>query len=270
MIQPAPPVTREVPALDEGALAAGPLRVHGDCASDPGRVRATNEDAVAVIAGTPAQPSVGALAVVCDGVGGHGGGDTASRLAVGACLVALQRRSGDLAGALEAALRQANRAIRALAATKPELCAMATTCTTLAIADGVAACAHVGDSRAYLLRDGALLQLTEDHSEVQRLVRAGALAREDADAHPRRNVILQALGLQDEPAIAVWPRAMPVRPGDRFLACTDGLHGLVDEGVLREIMVGDDPSTACAALVQYARAAGGHDNISVAVLHVTD
>lgn len=268
MTLPPLPVTREVPAHDPGTLHAGVVRVHGDCASDVGCVRAVNEDAVALIAGTRGAPSAGGLAVVCDGVGGHGGGDTASRLAVGACLVALQRDTGDLAAALEAALRQANSAIRALATAKPQLRGMATTCTAIAVSRGIAACAHVGDSRAYLFRDGSLLQLTEDHSEVERLVRAGTITREDASTHPRRNIILHALGFEEHATIALWPRALPVRAGDRLLACTDGLHGLVPESALADALRDDDPTATCAQLVQQARDAGGHDNISVAVLHV--
>ena len=125
--------------------------------------------------------------------------------------------------------------------------------------------AHVGDSRAYLLRDGALHQLTKDHSWVEQAVAQG-MSREEAIAHPNRHVITRALGL--EPQVEVDNQKMSLNDGDVILVCSDGLHGLVGDDEIAAVLVNNDPDRACEDLVKAANGHGGHDNITVAVARV--
>jgi len=252
-------------------VAGGQPALHVDAAalSDPGCVRELNEDAIRVVA--PATPAAeqerGCLAVVADGMGGHMAGEIASRLAVDEVVASFRADAGAMpTDELVRAVRRANAAILEAARADPTLEGMGTTCTAIALRGGLACCAHVGDSRLYLVRAGELLQMTEDHSAVMDLVRRGVLTREEARHHPDRNVILRALGSRADVEVAVWPRPFAVRPGDRFVLCTDGLHDLVEEEELLATVRASEPAAACRDLVALARARGAPDNVSVAVL----
>jgi protein phosphatase len=246
------------------------LRVEAAVLSDPGCVREVNEDCIRVVSpGTRAeQERRGYLAVVADGMGGHLAGEIASRLAVDEVEKSYAADDGDPTQALVRALRRAHGAIRQASRADPTLQGMGTTCTALAIRGGLAFCAHVGDSRLYLARAGELLQMTEDHSAVMDLVRRGLLARAEAKHHPDRNVILQALGSREDLDVSVWPRPFALRPGDRFILCSDGLHDLVEEEELLARVSQCGPATACRQLIALARERGAPDNVSVAVLAV--
>ncbi len=244
------------------------FRVEAGVATDPGCVRPINEDVVRVIRPTtaPELAKRGLLAVVCDGMGGHEAGEIASRLAVETIVRRFERDDDGPRTALPSAVRAANRAIFDSAHRHRALHGMGTTCTALVLRDGFAYCAHVGDSRLYLVRDGALFLMTEDHSAVMELVRRGLLSPEEARHHPDRNVISRALGSHRDVQVSDWPRALAVQPGDRFLLCTDGLYDLVDDDTLLAVAGEGHPQIACDRLVALAREAGGHDNISVALL----
>jgi PPM family protein phosphatase len=212
----------------------------------------------------------GHLAIVADGLGGHAGGETASRLAV-ETISRVYYESADSDephAALERAFLAANRVIHQRARAELPLYGMGTTCTALALCGRRAYCAHVGDSRLYLLRGGESYLMSEDHSAVMDLVRRGMLRREAARHHADRNVLLRALGTRPEITVTCWQKPFPWRAGDVFLLCSDGLYDLVEEAEMLSA-AGAEPAAACAALIELAKERGGHDNITVGVVRLT-
>ncbi len=241
------------------------LRVRAGAVTDVGRVRGINQDAFLVLEDQ-------GLYAVADGMGGHRGGEVASQLAVEALRAAYVDRAAD---ALAEAIAEANGRIFDAGAADPNLQGMGTTVVAAAVlADGDAdgnrlLVANVGDSRAYLFRDGDLTQLTEDHSMVADLLREGRITEEEAEVHPQRNIVTRVLGVYDEVEVDFWP--VDAVAGDRVLLCSDGLFNEVatDQitSVLRRL---DDPQEAAAELVRRANEAGGRDNVTVVVLDVVD
>lgn len=224
-------------------------------ASDVGRVRSDNQDRDLL-----APP----LIAVADGMGGHLGGGTAAGMAVDAL-----RGVGSTTDptALLAALKEANRAIARAATDDPDLTGMGTTATAALLEDGILYLVHVGDSRAYLIREGRIIQVTQDHSVVAEMVRRGALSADAAESHPARHVITRALGVDAD--IDIDALRVDLEPGDVVLLCTDGLSGPVtnDEmlGVVQASLTLED---AAEQLVQRANAAGGPDNVTVVLARV--
>lgn len=222
--------------------------------SDAGLVRAHNEDAVF------ASPE---LVAVADGVGGAAAGEVASRAAIDA-LIHLDkcRLTQPLPDALRAAVKEGNEAIAFIACCRPQTRGMATTLTAVAL--GVSyTIANVGDSRAYLHRDGRLVRLTRDDSFVQALVDAGHLDPADAPNHPRRSVVLAVL--DGDPAREAAVTTCAARAGDRLLLCSDGLTDLVDESAVARALAIASRERCAERLVELALAAGGRDNVSVIV-----
>jgi len=210
------------------------------------------------------------LLAVCDGMGGHAGGDVASSTALGQ-LVSLDGEShgGDAVALLSATLRRANAELRHRVDDEPRLSGMGTTATILMRYGSKIALAHIGDSRAYLLRDGELTRLTKDHTFVQSLVDEGRITEEEAGQHPQRSIITRVLSgdPDDEPDLSV----REARLGDRYLVCSDGLTAVVSDPTLAEALAEHDSPGACAeALVQMALRGGGPDNITCVVAHVVD
>jgi protein phosphatase len=236
--------------------------------TDPGCVREINEDSLRVV--RPAEASElaahGVLAVVCDGMGGHEAGEIASRLALEAVVRCAGTADRDPGALLVRCVEAGNAAVFEAAQRDPRLAGMGTTCTGLLVRGGVAWCAHVGDSRCYMVRNGEIFLMTEDHSAVMELVRRGVISREEARHHPEKNVISRALGSHRKVAVSSWPRPMALRPGDRFLVCSDGLHDLVGDQEICQVLESHDAQAACDTLVGMARDRGGFDNVSVAVL----
>jgi protein phosphatase len=224
--------------------------------TDVGRLRDHNEDAVHPAGRGTAEN--GFVAAVADGMGGHVAGEVASSLALEAAIEA----SGDPV----ARVRAGNWAVMGRIHDEPELSGMGTTLTLGVFgADGDLAIGHVGDSRAYLLREGGLRQLTRDHSLVAELVESGRLDPADAADHPFRSVITRALGLERDVDVDVVEERLD--PGDRVLLCSDGLTSMIDdEAVGRILMEATDLESAVATLVEAANAAGGNDNITVVVV----
>jgi len=225
--------------------------------TDPGRVRRRNEDAFVC---TPP------LFAVADGMGGAQAGEIASRLAAAAFRDYLAHAPEDVDLDPEARLRsiiqEANRRIYARAANDPKVSGMGTTVTAALLSGGHVAVGHVGDSRAYRVRDGNLEQLTQDHSLVADLVRSGRLTPQEAEIHPQRSVITRALGT--DAAVVVDSFSALAQPGDVFLLCSDGLTTMVDEGTLVATIAGTpDLDAAARSLVAAANARGGEDNVTV-------
>ncbi|MGL4174210.1 MAG: protein phosphatase 2C domain-containing protein [Actinomycetota bacterium] len=210
------------------------------------------------------------LLAVCDGMGGHAGGDVASSLVLGK-LVTLdgEGHGGDALTLLEATLHQANSDLRTRLDAEPDLRGMGTTATTLVLHGDRIALAHIGDSRGYLLRNNELLRLTHDHTFVQSLVDDGRITEEEAARHPQRSVITRVMAGEehDEPDVSV----RETMAGDRYLLCSDGLTGVVSEGTIAETLTDvDDPATCAQMLVDLALRGGGADNITVIVGYVVD
>ncbi|HEX3621926.1 MAG TPA: Stp1/IreP family PP2C-type Ser/Thr phosphatase [Acidimicrobiales bacterium] len=232
-------------------------------ATDVGRVRQINEDRFLADE---------RLFAVADGVGGHQAGEVASQTSVETLLRTFSEGEHTTAGLVEAA-EAANQAVWQLAQGSREKRGMGTTLTALALVqeDGEEQLAliNVGDSRAYLLQQGELVQLTEDHSLVEELVRDGKLTPAEAQIHPQRSIITRALGM--EPAIRVDSWEITPFRGDRILLCSDGLtNELSDERIASTLRQLADPQEAARELVRLARAAGGSDNITVVVVDVVD
>ena len=235
-----------------------------------GVTRSSNQDSLCALVGSDAPPGVDALLVVADGMGGHRAGDVASDAAVRGLVAGLSRRDAvagpdDLADALALAARQVNADVHA-AAQRPETLGMGTTLTAAALRGRSLALAHVGDSRAYLLRGGELRQLTQDHSWVAERVAQGLLSPDEARDHPWGNVLTRAVGIG--PEVEVDSDTLDVREGDVLLLCSDGLTSMLTDDRIARRLVDRDPPAACRTLVDAANASGGHDNVTVIVARV--
>lgn len=238
--------------------------LRGGAATDVGRVRSNNQDQL-LVAET--------LFAVADGMGGHAGGEVASLAAIEALKTAFDENPS--ANGLADAVRNANQVVWNRAQEGRELRGMGTTLTAVALVEGdrpeedLLAVVNVGDSRAYLLRDGELDQLTDDHSVPGELRRAGRLSDAEAAAHPQRNVLTRALGI--EPNVEVDCFQVTPYQGDRLVLSSDGLYNEVDEDDIVTILRREgDPEKAAQELVALAREHGGNDNITVVIVDVTD
>jgi serine/threonine protein phosphatase PrpC len=225
--------------------------------TDTGKKRRRNEDDYVV------EPPLFAIA---DGMGGAQAGELASSLAAGAV------RGGEGIGTGESRvvelIQEANRRVYQRSSQDAAVSGMGTTMTVALVEDDSVVFGHVGDSRAYLIRDGKLEQLTEDHSLVAELVRSGKLSPEEAETHPQRSVITRALGT--DPDVDVDTFSIPTRPGDLFMLCSDGLTSMVeDDAILKTVEKNRDNLQAVAkALIRAANKGGGEDNITVVFFEI--
>ena len=235
------------------------VRLSHGAASAVGRVRAINQDDFG--AGDD-------LFVLADGMGGHRGGEVASAEAVAGVLGSFDERTR---AGLARAVDRANQAVFGRAAGDVDLFGMGTTLCALALvrSEGgdVLAVANVGDSRVYRYGDGRLTQVSDDHSLVADLVRAGDLTEEEAARHPQRNILTRALGI--ESALSVDPWELPIQADDRYLLCSDGLFNEIDDDRIAALLAGhDNPELTAATLVRAAVDAGGHDNVTALVVDI--
>jgi PPM family protein phosphatase len=234
-------------------------------ATDVGLRREHNEDFHA--SWTPAEPDElatrGELLVIADGMGGSAAGEIASHTAVESVIHHYQNRDVAPELALQRAVEAAHRAVYRMGREHPEWAGMGTTCTAIAVRGSEVRYAHVGDSRAYLVRDGWIIQLTTDHSLVHQMVLQQLMTPEQARVDPRRNVLTRSVGVGEAVEVDAGVMAGGLLPGDTLMLCSDGLHGLVSDPELGAIARQSDLDQACAELVELARARGGHDNITV-------
>ncbi len=243
--------------------------------TDVGRTRPHNEDAFAIIdLADPAHQWTGEvditgrriLLAVSDGMGGHQAGEVASALVIQTIIQSLAAHGTATPDqALEIAVRDANQAVRAAAAAEDKR-GMGATLTAILIDGQDAWIAEIGDSRAYLLRNGQLRQLTRDQSFVQMLVDAGAITPEEAKTSPRKNVILQAIGTAETLTAAIV--RLLLRRGDRLLICCDGLSNELDDPAIAQLLGEPDPVAAAQHAIAAANAHGGNDNITAIIAHV--
>ncbi|MBI2606990.1 MAG: Stp1/IreP family PP2C-type Ser/Thr phosphatase [Deltaproteobacteria bacterium] len=253
------------------------MKIKSAACTHTGMKRRQNQDCYAEL------PDLG-LFVVADGMGGHRGGETASRIAVDTIEEAF-RASSEPCETPEAAtlrmreaIKKANAAIQAKGAEQPDLRGMGTTASAIFFPSSkngkfpdLAVLGQVGDSRGYLIQPGRIWQLTRDHSLVQEKLRAGILTRAQLKTAPNRNVITRSVGY--EPDVETDLFWVDAKPGDIFLLCSDGLHGLVDDDAIRALaeefaIRANDLDAAAAALVDAANRNGGHDNVTAVLVQV--
>lgn len=225
-----------------------------------GLVRPQNEDTVRAVEG------LHGLYILADGMGGHQAGEVASQMTCDVLEEQLRDCTEPTLGRLQTAIVQANQAVYEKQKTSPEMQGMGTTLTVLWEGDDHVFVGQVGDSRAYLLRGGKLLQMTEDHSMVGELLRSGAITEEQARVHPYRNVITRAVGT-DETVKADVTRFLKER-GDIWLLCSDGLTDMVEDWQIERTLLENPLSGAAEKLLDMALANGGKDNVSVMLLEV--
>lgn len=211
----------------------------------------------------------GRLAMVADGMGGHEGGQEASRIAVETVEDVYSHTSdGTPQALLLAGFKAAHERIQEHASRHPALHGMGTTATAIALLRDQLYYAHIGDSRLYLVHGTTISRLTHDHSYVGRLVENGILSLQEAEAHPQRHILTAALGTGPEIAPDVPEHAVSLEKGDVIVLCTDGLWGLFTESELRDTVTSAEPSAACRALIEMAKERGGPDNITVQVIRL--
>jgi serine/threonine protein phosphatase PrpC len=239
--------------------------------TDVGRRRDSNEDNLTRL--VPKDPKImehkGAIFVVADGMGGHAAGEVASEIAVETIREEYyDSEQEDVSETLAQAIKQANQVIYDRATEQAGRAGMGTTCVVAVIRDALVYLANVGDSRAYLVRDGQIRQLTYDHSWVAEQVRAGMLTDEQARTHAHRNVITRALGTQPE----VYPDLFihPLQDGDMLLLCSDGLSGYVSDEEMNRILNSSSPQEGVHALIAQANEQGGPDNITAVLVHAVE
>jgi len=251
--------------VDPAMSGVDPQRVVTASHSHVGLVRSANQDRFAEF-----EDGRGSrLLIVADGMGGHRGGETASRLAVETIGEVFGRSEESLGERISSAIETANERLHGRASADPELEGMGTTVVALGLGKGGEAwVAHVGDSRLYLLRDGRLEGLTADHSFVGEMHREGFLSAEQARVHPRRNELTRSVGVEAEVEVEI--NRVAVKPGDRFLLCSDGLCGYLEDDEIREVLASEPPPSAARILVDRANAKGGYDNVTVQVVVIPE
>lgn len=244
--------------------ASQKLFLYSTTVSDVGTVRSNNQDSS--FAGEH-------LMAICDGMGGHAGGDTASTIAIRS-LAHIERDdvNGDIqtvSKMMETSVMAAHDAIVGKAKRERRLSGMGTTVTTVVLVSGYWVLAHIGDSRAYLLRDGKLTRMTHDHSYVQHLIDTGRISEAEAKNHPQRNVVMRVLGdfdIDPHPDIAI----RKAHPTDRWLLCSDGLTGVLEDSTIEQVMADCTDQEECAQrLVSMALKAGSTDNVTAVIADAT-
>lgn len=238
--------------------------------TDVGRIRKNNEDSVGIFLNRDGQR----LAIVADGMGGHRAGDVASNMTITSLKEMWEESEGiqtaDQAEEwLKSRIFQVNRVLYDHANNHEECDGMGTTIEAVITTHLFATIAHVGDSRCYILNESGFQQLTEDHTLVNELVRTGQISKEDAEHHPRKNVIMRALGTEQNVNIDI--KTITFEEGDNLLLCSDGLSNKVREGEMAEILKNDiDLEEKATMLISIANERGGEDNISVAIVEFSD
>jgi serine/threonine protein phosphatase PrpC len=212
----------------------------------------------------------GRLAIVADGMGGHEGGQEASRIAVETIQeVFAETPGGDPQSLLLTGFQTAHQRILQYADGHPGLHGMGTTATAISLLEHQLFYAHVGDSRLYLVRSGDISRVTHDHSYVGRLVENGVISSAEAETHPQRHILTAALGAGGEVSPETPQQPITLQKGDVLILCTDGLWSLLSENEIMNVVAGSEPAEACQALIKMTKDRGGPDNITLQVLRVS-
>lgn len=246
-----------IPPVDVGAVC------------DIGSVRQVNQDRVLAVIGDAAPADIVGVFVVSDGMGGHAAGEVAAQMAVDG----VRERLLSLTGAqflsspdtMRSLVVDVNLAVH-IASLEPGQQGMGATLTVCALAGSTLVVGHIGDSRAYVMRDGVLNQITPDHSWVMEMVAKGLLTREQAATHPRRNVLTRALGIDRR--VNAYIGSEKMREGDVLMLCSDGLHGVVPEPDIVNVLTRETAQKSCDQLVSMANRLGGPDNIGIVIARI--
>lgn len=235
--------------------------------TDIGLKRSRNEDSIGFI-----EIEDGYVFVVCDGMGGHEGGEIASKTAVRAIIEYLNsNKIENVSVSLHQAIIFANKEIYSTALNRPDLKGMGTTVVVLLIYKDEIYTAHVGDSRIYALSDKQFFQISKDHSVVQEMIDSGIIKPEEAENHPRKNEITRALGVKQEVIPAINNKVLKAKAGDRFVICSDGLHGMINTLTFSTtVQQFANPDECATKLIALAKEGGGDDNISVQIIDITE
>ncbi len=237
-------------------------------ATDVGSVRKNNEDHLVFIRpfDVNIRNTYGCLAMVADGMGGHSNGEIASKMAADIISRSYFDASNKILESLKAAFEKANKAIFQKASRRPALKGMGTTCTAVVLLNKQIYLGHVGDSRAYLLKKGQMIQLSSDHTYVQHLLDTGQITKEEMLSHPERNVITKAMGTSAKIQADFAQLQLQFEEGDKLLICSDGLYEYVKKAELAQVVSSQSLNAASKTLIQLAKQRGGHDNISVLIV----
>jgi PPM family protein phosphatase len=236
--------------------------------SDKGMIREINEDSYNIIAGYSGVP---VSFIIADGMGGHNSGEIASKMAVDLVsekilqIPEIPDFENRVSETIKCFIEEANKEVYEASKKNADNYGMGTTLIVALIHEKKLYIGHVGDSRVYLLRGNLLIRLTTDHSYIEELIKIGTLTREEAENHPKRNVITRALGCSEEIEVDLY--ISDIKESDLFILCTDGLTNMLEEEEISNIILeNEDPETACSRLVNSANSAGGEDNITVIVI----
>lgn len=265
MAEPQGDLTMRMPISDGG------INTEIAALTDIGRKRDHNEDNLVVLQLEEAAEAgcKGVLCAVADGMGGHASGDVASRIAIETLReYYCKDQSADVGESLLAAYHQANRTIYEQSDHQTVRSRMGTTLVSAVLHDDKLFIANVGDSRAYVIDDGFIRQVSQDHSWVAEQVRRGELSQAEAEQHPLRNLVTRSLGVAPEVEVDIFKE--PLRPGSAVLLCSDGLSGLVSASEMLEVVLAEKPQNAVRRLVDLANERGGPDNITVIVVKISE
>lgn len=241
--------------------------------SDLGNIRTNNEDMGLFfkIADENILREKGYMMIVADGMGGHQAGEVASRMATDIiCREYFSQKSNSVEKNLEKALTVANKTIFEKASSQAAFQGMGTTCTVLVVIDQDVYYAHVGDSRAYIQKGNSIKQITEDHTYVQQLVNNGDITAAEAAVHPKRNILTNAMGTKPDLRIDTGKSKHIFEKNNRLLLCSDGLYDYLNDEELNKILMESSLINAASAMVEQAKARGGHDNITVVLAERKD
>ncbi len=249
------------------------MKFKGASLSHIGLYRETNEDSYCQF--EPDDEALrskrGVIFIVADGMGGHQGGEVASKLAVDSIKEYYYAApESDPLEALKAAFQTANKIIFDASLEDASLFGMGTTCTAMALIGSNAYFSHIGDSRAYVCRNGDIEQLTRDHTLVEDMVQSGLLSSEEARFHPKKNVITKSLGTHEEAETDTPASPFPVKRNDVFLLCSDGLTSFVRDDEIKLVLETNEPEEAAKVLINRANNLGGRDNITVQIVKITE
>lgn len=240
------------------------MRIEHGIRSDRGMVRASNEDSYIA-------NGKSGIFLVADGMGGHAAGEIASQITASTVekILAEGAPGSDMEDLLKFAVEKANTNVYETQKLKPECRGMGSTLTVLAVSNSHYYVAQVGDSRAYLMRDGMLSQLTQDHSLVWPLFKSGIISKDDISRHPQKNLITRSIGTQ--PQVEVDSQAAKLLEGDVFLLCSDGLTDVLTDGEISDLLTSRNrtPQELSSLLVDAANAGGGPDNITAIVISIS-
>ncbi|MGC4035064.1 MAG: Stp1/IreP family PP2C-type Ser/Thr phosphatase [Chitinophagaceae bacterium] len=251
-----------------------PLDLNVVIRTDLGNIRTNNEDSSLFVRMSDQNlvREKGYLLIVADGMGGHNAGEVASKMAVDIVSSEYYKpgKETDFEKLLNKAFVVANREIYKLGSSNEAQKGMGTTCTAVAIVGNYLFYGHAGDSRAYLYKDGSLKRITEDHTYVQQLVKDGSISAADAETHPQRNILINAMGTKPDLRVDTGQYPGSFDAHDRLLICSDGLYDYIHDAELSEIMGHDSLDKIADYLISEAKRRGGHDNITVALAEIKE